>query len=577
GGQTYQVHTAHTSNSLYVAERGAAGALELHTVLHQTLELQPVHPQIRARVIEVLGWEVRGAFRGAEFDAELPDGGPNGQRHATDQALARHVQAGDAQLRRVLADIPAFRHATTGHWRAIDPAYCLELLRLILATQVERGWALDALDAQQVYSALHSDAGGDGVLSEAVEAVLGRFGEQRGPGVYAIDGTRVARFIAGQVFAAEGARPWPVADFLAALRATLPPQLPPIDALADPAQWGSARIPQSLLRGMAYASALVESRLLYTAAGLPASATLLHPLDRASLPPEPRPRLQRLFEIKRRWSASEIRPFLEDLAGVDVDHPNADGDATAQAAAAATKTVDSWLLKFGRGVRSPDGEMIYSSRLGILFGKMVQSLNMAAVRSAWALVRRPALLEPRLTVADIRAIPFEQLRRAGIRHIVFDKDNCLTAPYVDAIHPPFARAWRECRAAFPGDGVLIVSNSAGTADDRGARAAAAVEQALGAPVLRHREKKPRCGPEILARLAPAAPSEIAVVGDRLATDIALANLNGMLAIWTRQIVSVTGDNRAAAALRRLEHAAHDCIHHARDVQALLSGRPVLHQ
>ncbi|KAJ2763519.1 hypothetical protein IWQ56_001931 [Coemansia nantahalensis] len=206
---------------------------------------------------------------------------------------------------------------------------------------------------------------------------------------------------------------------------------------------------------------------------------------------------------------------------------------------------------------------------------MVQSLNTAAIRSAWAVVRRPALLAPHAAVADIREIPFERLRRAGIRHIVFDKDNCLTAPYVDSIHPPFADAWQRCRAAFPGDGVLIVSNSAGTGDDAGGRAADAVERALGVPVLRHREKKPRCGREILARLAAADPAEIAVVGDRLATDVALANLNGMAAIWTRQIVSSKGDNRAAAALRRLEHAAHDCAQHARDVRALLSVGPGL--
>ncbi|KAJ2783439.1 hypothetical protein H4R18_001704 [Coemansia javaensis] len=203
---------------------------------------------------------------------------------------------------------------------------------------------------------------------------------------------------------------------------------------------------------------------------------------------------------------------------------------------------------------------------------MVQSLNMAGIRSAWRLLRQPSLLAPDLAVADVRAIPFERLRRAGIRHIVFDKDNCLTAPYVDAIHPPFAEAWRQCRAAFPRGSILIVSNSAGTPDDAGGRAAVAVERALGVPVLRHAVKKPACAAEVLAALGARHPREVAVVGDRLATDVALANVGGMVAIWTRRIVSEKGDNRAAALLRRLEHAAYDGACEVRDVRALLGAR-----
>lgn len=39
---------------------------------------------------------------------------------------------------------------------------------------------------------------------------------------------------------------------------------------------------------------------------------------------------------------------------------------------------------------------------------------------------------------DIRNIHFEQLKRqGGIQAMGFDKDNCLTAPYVPHIHPPF--------------------------------------------------------------------------------------------------------------------------------------------
>ena len=39
---------------------------------------------------------------------------------------------------------------------------------------------------------------------------------------------------------------------------------------------------------------------------------------------------------------------------------------------------------------------------------------------------------------DITCVDFEKLRStAGMQAVVFDKDNTLTAPYVDSIHPPF--------------------------------------------------------------------------------------------------------------------------------------------
>ncbi|KAJ2083008.1 hypothetical protein H4R24_001124 [Coemansia sp. RSA 988] len=201
---------------------------------------------------------------------------------------------------------------------------------------------------------------------------------------------------------------------------------------------------------------------------------------------------------------------------------------------------------------------------------MVQSFNTAALRSAWKLLRRPSLLMPHMAVSDIRAIPFAGLRRIGIKYLIFDKDNCLTAPYIDQIHPEFEHAWNQCLSLFPRRNILIVSNSVGTRDDPYGQGAERVEQGLGVPVLRHVEKKPRCGAEILAALGADKPADIAVVGDRLFTDVALANLNGMVAIWTQVIVSEKGDNRAAALLRTLEHHFYNLTMHISDIYMLLA-------
>ena len=38
---------------------------------------------------------------------------------------------------------------------------------------------------------------------------------------------------------------------------------------------------------------------------------------------------------------------------------------------------------------------------------------------------------------DVSTTPWQALYDQGIRAVVFDKDNCLTAPYESTIHPPF--------------------------------------------------------------------------------------------------------------------------------------------
>ncbi|KAJ1826045.1 Ctf8p and Ctf18p associating protein [Coemansia sp. RSA 2599] len=370
---TYHLHTAHTSNNLYLlsleqpsAADAAAGIqmLQLRSKVNQTLELHKVQPQIRPRLLEVLRWDERGPFRGVEFDRQLKDAGgdqPSKQR-VTDAVLAMHVQAGDRRLHRVLADIPALREPSTGCWRMMDPGYCMDLLRLILATQVERDWSLHALDATAVFKALRADAGGESLLLEAVEAVLARFGHlvSEPPSKrYSIDCRRVERFLAEQIFAAENMRAWPVPEFLVALQETMPPQLR--RRISDDDEcWGSRQIPGSLVRDLAYASAPIDAHLLYSVEGVPPQKTLLNPLFRSLLPQDPRERIHRLFEIKPRWSKPEIRPFLEDLVDVDLDLVDA-GDK--MATAAVTKAIDSWMIKFGRGVKSPSGDMVYTSRI----------------------------------------------------------------------------------------------------------------------------------------------------------------------------------------------------------------------
>lgn len=96
------------------------------------------------------------------------------------------------------------------------------------------------------------------------------------------------------------------------------------------------------------------------------------------------------------------------------------------------------------------------------------------------------------------------------------------------------------QAAYPGRCLLIVSNTAGaTSYDVNGKLASAVEASTGVNVLAHAVKKPGCGDEIMSyfRQHPetgvTSPHQIAIVGDRLATDMMLANMMGSWGVWVK--------------------------------------------
>lgn len=85
-----------------------------------------------------------------------------------------------------------------------------------------------------------------------------------------------------------------------------------------------------------------------------------------------------------------------------------------------------------------------------------------------------------------------------------------------------------------------MSNTAGaTSWDVDGKLASEVEKATGVTVLPHRVKKPGCGSEIMSYFCQhpetgvTGPHQVAVVGDRLATDMMLANTMGSWGIWVR--------------------------------------------
>jgi HAD superfamily phosphatase (TIGR01668 family) len=86
----------------------------------------------------------------------------------------------------------------------------------------------------------------------------------------------------------------------------------------------------------------------------------------------------------------------------------------------------------------------------------------------------------------------------------------------------------------------VVSNTAGaTSWDKNLKLAAEVEENTGITVLSHSVKKPGCGDEIMEyfkkhpETGVTDPAHVAFVGDRLTTDMMLANMTGGWGFWVK--------------------------------------------
>lgn len=181
----------------------------------------------------------------------------------------------------------------------------------------------------------------------------------------------------------------------------------------------------------------------------------------------------------------------------------------------------------------------------------MQSVNLDALRQLRFLVRNPRLLVPHLIVETVDELDAERLYKAGVRAVVFDKDNTLTPPYSMRPTDGALRAIDRAVKVFGRENCAVLSNSAGSSDDPDYREAKALETNLGIQVIRHQRKKPACIDDVTGALNHDRQA-IAVVGDRLLTDVFFANFFHMVAIHTKPI-TLAGDNGPAMVLRFLEN------------------------
>ncbi|KAH6680730.1 mitochondrial PGP phosphatase [Halenospora varia] len=176
----------------------------------------------------------------------------------------------------------------------------------------------------------------------------------------------------------------------------------------------------------------------------------------------------------------------------------------------------------------------------------MNAFNVSATLNVFRLIARPTLCLPHATISTFNQLPiplnqaFAKYKNVNIRAVVLDKDNCFAIPHSNEVHKPYNDHFNTLKKAYPGRRLLIVSNTAGASSiDPDLKLASSVEASTGIHVLPHSTKKPGCGPEIMEyfRKYPETgvtrPDQIAIVGDRLTTDVMMANLMGSYAVWVK--------------------------------------------
>lgn len=148
-------------------------------------------------------------------------------------------------------------------------------------------------------------------------------------------------------------------------------------------------------------------------------------------------------------------------------------------------------------------------------------------------------------------LDYPKLKKIGVRGVVFDKDNTITAPYrLGVFSPRIAASLQLCRDLFGGQNVLIFSNTAGTLEDPNYELAKRIEREIGVRVCRHSRNKPEGGDELLGDFEERGirAEQIMMIGDRYTTDVLFGNLWGMLTVKT-DILTPNGENFVVKTVR----------------------------
>ena len=136
------------------------------------------------------------------------------------------------------------------------------------------------------------------------------------------------------------------------------------------------------------------------------------------------------------------------------------------------------------------------------------------------------------------------IREYGFKAVCFDKDNVLTRPNQMCIHKPFKEPLLQAMSHFH---CAILSNSVFN------RASLLINESMSIDCIPHRLPKPFCVKELLVYFKGISNSEVLFIGDRLMTDIYMANKLKMFSIYVNEPISLEDESGSQRLMRKLEN------------------------
>ncbi|KZV69547.1 hypothetical protein PENSPDRAFT_652296 [Peniophora sp. CONT] len=292
---------------------------EIQESLHEILELTPTVPKLHRlrRMLRGMEWD-EGQEEG---DAESDDGDNQSRRKRVSyDQVKSELQASDREIERAIRDYHIL--IVSGALRPIAPTYLHTILELLLTYLVALSQPHDAASVAELTSALESE---HDVRREVALQVMQWFGEvngAQGEQLWSMDVPGVVRQVGLGLLRNHRDTPVPESAFLESWRAAVGDVfVTEVNMRLLAGNYLSAPAPLSI-------SPDTEPQLTY--------------FPRSELPTEPSARFTDLFLTRVRWKATDIAPFLDDIA---VD----------------SKDRDKLLLKYARAVTESDG-LWYTAR-----------------------------------------------------------------------------------------------------------------------------------------------------------------------------------------------------------------------